>query len=114
MNERDEKGRFLPGSRPVGRKKGTANKSTTELRERYQDLLDSYSIDQMKMDLMQLNAKERLQIISSLLDFFMPKLNRSDHILSNENQTIIIQLPDDNRPIESQTIQSNIPATVNG
>jgi hypothetical protein len=114
---RDERGRFLPGARPVGRRKGSSNKVTTEVREKFQQLVDSYSIEQMKADLMELEPVERLKIISGLLDFFIPKLNRTDHTLQGDKDIIIVQLPntakittDDNRPDQPGLIQPDIPA----
>jgi hypothetical protein len=55
--------------------------------------MEHYSIEQMKADLMQLEPHERLKIMTGLLDFFMPKLNRTDHSLSKDNETITILLP---------------------
>ncbi len=88
--DRDRNGRFLPGQRHVGRKKGTQNKVTSEVRERFQQLVDSYSLVQMKADLMELDAGERLRIMSGLLDFFMPKLNRTDHSMTMGDETVIV------------------------
>lgn len=115
--ERDKKGRFLPGQRPVGREKGTSNKVTSEVRGKIQQLVESYSLDQMKLDLMEIEPGERLKIISGLLDFIIPKLNRTDHALNSEKDIIIVQLPttlNDHRPIKSKTIQSGLPATTEG
>ena len=44
----------------------------------------------MNDDLMKLEPGERLRIVVSLLDFFMPKLNRVDNSLSLDTDTIII------------------------
>ena len=78
-----------------GRKKGQKNKDTRLIRYRYEQLMEHYSIEQMKADLMQLEPNERLKIMTGLLDFFMPKLNRTDHTMSNDNDTITILLPGD-------------------
>ncbi len=91
---RDAGGRFLPGQKSTGRQKGTGNKVTNEVREKFQQLVDSYSLVQMKADLMELEAGERLRIMSGLLDFFIPKLNRTDHSMTLGDETIIIQLPE--------------------
>jgi len=87
---RDNKGKFLPGQRPAGRKKGTENKISNDVKEKLQQLMDSYPIEQMNDDLMKLEPGERLRIVVSLLDFFMPKLNRVDNNLSLDTDTIII------------------------
>jgi len=111
---RDKHGKFLPGQRVTGRKKGVSNKVTTEVKEKFQQLVDSYSIEQMKADLMELEPAERLKIVAGLLDFFIPKLNRTDHTLQGDNDVIIVQLPklqtDDNRPDQPGLIQPDIPA----
>jgi hypothetical protein len=90
MDKRDRNGRFLPGKRIVGRQKGTGNKISNEIREKFQQLVDSYSLEQMKADLMKLDAGERLRIMTGLLDFFMPKLNRTDHSMTMGDETIIV------------------------
>ena len=87
---RDNKGKFLPGQRPAGRKKGTENRISNNVKAKLQQLLDSYPIEQMNEDLMELEPGERLRIIVSLLDFFMPKLNRVDNSFVNQTDTIIV------------------------
>ncbi len=82
-----------------GRKKGQRNKDTRLIRFRYEQLMEHYSIDQMKADLMQLEPHERLRIMTGLLDFFMPKLNRTDHTMSKDNETITIMLPGEESPL---------------
>jgi len=93
MEKRDKKGRFLPGQRPVGRAKGSTNKVTKEVRDKIQQLVESYSLAQMKIDLMELDPGDRLKIISGLLDFIIPKLNRTDHALQGGRDVIVVQLP---------------------
>lgn len=113
MDKRDENGRFLPGCTSNGRPKGSKNKASSEVREKFQQLVDSYSLEQMKLDLMELDPGERLRIMSGLLDFFIPKLNRTDHSMTIGDETIIIQLPqsNDSRFLESKNIQSSLPAS---
>ena len=113
MDKRDERGRFLPGGSSNGRPKGSKNKASSEVREKFQQLVDSYSLEQMKLDLMELDPGERLRVMSGLLDFFIPKLNRTDHSMTIGDETIIIQLPqsNDNRLLEPENIQSSLPAT---
>ena len=117
--DRDENGRFLPGVTPTGRPKGAKNKATKVVRDRFQQLVDSYSLEQMKVDLMELEPGERLRIVTGMLDFFIPKLNRTDHSMTMGEETIIIQLPqikkaDDYRPIEPGPVQPNLPSTSEG
>jgi len=113
MDKRDEHGRFLPGCSSNGRPKGSKNKATGVVREKFQQLVDSYSLEQMKLDLMELDPGERLRIMAGLLDFFIPKLNRTDHSMTIGDETIIIQLPqsNDSRLLESENIQPGLPAS---
>ena len=107
----------------IGRPKGSGNKNLNIIKEKFQQLLDGYSMKDMQADLMKLKPDERLRIIVSMLDFFMPKLNRVDNSLSFGSDTIIVLPPplvpsdggittievplikeDDNRPVESENI----------
>ena len=88
--DRDNKGKFLPGQRPAGRKKGSGNKISNEVKKKLKQLLDNYTIEQMKDDLMKLEPGERLRITVSLLDYFIPKLNRTDNNLNIENEIIVV------------------------
>ena len=90
---RTEKGQFAKGNQSFGRPKGSKNKVTAEVKEKFQQLVDSYSLAQMKIDLMELKPNERLRVMTDLLDFFIPKLNRTDHSLSNGDERIVIHLP---------------------
>lgn len=112
MEERDIKGRFLNGCSSNGRPKGSRNKTSAEVREKFQQLVDCYSLAQMKADLMELEPGERLRIMTGLLDFFIPKLNRTDHSMTIGDERIIIQLPNtnDNRLLESKDIQPGLHA----
>ena len=87
---RDNKGKFLPGHRPAGRKKGSGNKISNEVKKKLKQLLDNYSIEQMKDDLMKLEPAERLRITVSLSDYFIPKLNRTDNNLNIDNEIIVV------------------------
>ena len=109
-----------------GRKKGQRNRDTRLIRYRYEQLMEHYSIEQMKADLLQLTPNERLKIMTGLLDFFMPKLNRTDHSLSKDNESITILLPgeelqetlieepDEDRFFESEDIQPDLFTDVEG
>ena len=113
--KRTENGQFAKGIKSFGRPKGSKNKVTAEVKEKFQQLVDSYSLAQMKIDLMELEPGERLRIMGGLLDFFIPKLNRTDYSMTTGEETIVIRLPQhDNRPLESENIQSDIPAITDG
>lgn len=61
-----------------GRVKGTPNKVTAPIREKFEQLLDEYGIDQMVKDLRALSPKDRMTIISGLAEYIVPKLARTE------------------------------------
>lgn len=60
-----------------GRKKGTPNLITTELRQRISDLIDN-NFDQLQTDIDKLEPKERVETIIKLFEYSLPKLQRLD------------------------------------
>ena len=66
------------GKKTGGRSKGTPNKDNRATKEKFQQLLDGYSIQEMIKDLKSLEPKERLQIISGLGEYILPKLARQE------------------------------------
>lgn len=61
-----------------GRTKGTPNKVTQPIREKFQQLLDGYGIDLMLKDLMSLEPKDRLNVVAGLSEYVVPKLARTE------------------------------------
>lgn len=61
-----------------GRVKGTPNKVTAPIREKFEQLLDQYGIDQMVKDLRALSPKDRMTIILGLAEYIVPKLARTE------------------------------------
>lgn len=61
-----------------GRKKGTPNKDTKELRERINDLIDN-NFDSIQADLDQIEPKERLDFLIKLFEYGLPKLQRVEN-----------------------------------
>ena len=72
--------KFKPGQsgNPKGRPKGTPNKSTAELKEALQSVLDS-ELGKIQKHLNQLEPKERLEIIIKLLPYILPKTSQIEH-----------------------------------
>lgn len=72
--------KFVKGQPKMGGKvKGTPNKVTATIRDKFQQLLDGYTIEQMVQDLKAIdNPKDRMMIISNLSEFIVPKLSRSE------------------------------------
>lgn len=65
------------GMKTGGRRKGTPNKKTAEIKDKIADLLGQYQQDQMFDDFMYLRPSERLKLFASLSEFLAPKLNRT-------------------------------------
>ncbi len=60
-----------------GRKKGTPNKDTKELREKISDLIDN-NFKNIQSDIDNLESKERLDFLVKLFEYSLPKLNRTE------------------------------------
>lgn len=60
-----------------GRKKGTPNKDTKELRERISDLIDN-NFENIQSDIDSLTPEKRLDFLVKLLEYSLPKLNRTE------------------------------------
>ena len=87
MKERNEKGNFLPGN--PGRPGGVPNKVTKIQREFIQSLLDDQQ-EKIKAELERLTGKDYINAITGLLEFVLPKLNRSELSSDKGNSVQII------------------------
>lgn len=68
---------------PTGRKKGTPNKTTGELRAMVQEVLNAnFSKTKIAKDLNQLSPKSRLRMFFKLLEYTLPK--PTETILENQ------------------------------
>lgn len=86
------------GKKTGGRKKGTLNKATIEVKDKIADLIEEYSQEQMLADFMELKASERLKLFASLAEFLAPKQNRTT--IEGEGSAmphVQIYLPDNGR-----------------
>jgi len=83
---RDDKGRFAEGNE--GRPKGIPNKTTTEIREAFSELLQG-NLEQLKVDIASLEPKERVKLLLDMAQFVVPKL-RSIDLQSDIEETITI------------------------
>lgn len=70
---------YKPGQsgNPKGRPKGSKHRATFELRERVKQLLDD-QFDQVVDDLTNLDPKERVNAWLRLLEYALPKLQRTE------------------------------------
>jgi hypothetical protein len=75
---------------PHGRKKGTQNRSTAELKTVFQNLLDA-NISQMEKDLKELTPKERITVLLKLADFVLPKIQSVQAESEKGDNEIIIR-----------------------
>lgn len=71
-----------------GRKAGTPNKVTTDLRIRIADLIDVH-FDKLIEDIEQLEPKERIDAMIKLFEYSLPKLQRVEVDAGNISQQII-------------------------
>jgi len=83
---RDDKGRFAEGNE--GRPKGSVNKSSNEIRETFQLLLEN-NIEKIQEDINGLTPKERVKLLLDMAQFVVPKL-RSIDLQSDIEETITI------------------------
>ena len=73
------------GKKYGGRSKGTPNKTTAEIREKYKMLI-SESIDTLKDDIDQLEPKDRIKAILELSKFVLPTLKATDLKIDNSDE----------------------------
>ena len=71
------------GRKYGGRTKGTPNKTTAELRERFQTLLDA-NMETLQSDIEALEPKDRVKAILELARFVLPTLKAMDLQASDE------------------------------
>lgn len=79
---------FTKGDPNAGRPKGSENKETKRLREWVGKLLDGYQ-DQVYDDLGKLNPKDRIAAVSNLLEYCLPKLQRTE-LVDGDGQSLTI------------------------
>lgn len=79
MESRRKNGTVKKGAilNPKGRPKGTPNKTTKEIREHFQKLIEC-NLEQLEDDLKQLEPKDRLNIILDLARFVIPTLKATE------------------------------------
>ena len=87
---RDDKGRFAEGNE--GRPKGSVNKSSNEIRETFQLLLEN-NLEKIEEDLNELEPKDRIKLLLDLSNYILPKLRTTEY--KGEAQNITIDFSED-------------------
>jgi hypothetical protein len=87
---RDDKGRFAEGNE--GRPKGSVNKSSNEIREAFQMLLED-NLEKLQQDLNELAPKDRIKLLLDLSNYILPKLRTTEY--KGEAQNITIDFSED-------------------
>ena len=77
---RNDKGQFTKGNR--GRPKGTPNKTTKEIREKFQFIIEN-NIDAIQDDLNELEPKDRVKMLLELSQYVIPKLKATEITTDN-------------------------------
>jgi hypothetical protein len=79
------------GQKHGGRQKGSANKTTAEIRQLYQQLI-SENIDTLKEDLNSLEPFQRLKIIIELSKYVIPSLKQQELVIESPAPINMINL----------------------
>lgn len=74
---RKTNGQFAKGNAGGGRPKGSKNRSTTELRSFINNFINN-NLDLIQEDFENLDPKERVNAFIKLLEYSIPKLNRTE------------------------------------
>ena len=76
----EKKNQFKPGEsgNPNGRPKGTKNRTTTEIRNHIQTVLDG-QYEKLESDLNGMNPFQRVMMVEKLTKFFLPALAKNDN-----------------------------------
>ena len=85
---------FTKGDKNInrsGRKSGSTNKTTTEIRKKYLELIEN-NFEQLETDLKSLKASERVKAIIELSKFILPTLKATEMSLSNETKFQAIEI----------------------
>ena len=72
------------GVKTGGRQAGTPNRTTTEIREHYQNLI-AENLEQLNKDLKELEPLQRLKMIIELSKFVVPTLKAIESNNQNDN-----------------------------
>ena len=74
-----------------GRKKGTPNKTTKEIKPLLHSILNK-EIENLPKLIKQLEPKERVDAITKLLPYIVPKMKQVDNIVSEIQEPLIVEV----------------------
>lgn len=80
-----EKGREKTG----GRQKGTPNRTTQEMRNLIQSVMDK-NLENLEEDLVLMNPTNRWMVLQKLAAYFMPTLSKNDNTNTNSGEMKIV------------------------
>lgn len=80
-----EKGKPKTG----GRKKGVKNRTTAEIRQHIQTVIDG-QYDKLEADLNSLSPFQRVMMVEKLTKYFLPALNKNDDSINHSGEIKII------------------------
>ncbi|WP_417237214.1 hypothetical protein [Bizionia paragorgiae] len=91
-------------SNSVGRPKGSKNKATAEIRERFKELVDN-NLSKMQSDLDRLEPYERLTTLMQMAKFVLPTLKTVDieHTLGGDKDQPQINIIYNHKPLNLKT-----------
>lgn len=84
---------------PNGRPPGSKNKTTEEIRQIVKNLVSS-NVKQLKKDLSELTPKERVEAVTKLLAFVLPKCTEIDLETTIEDKNITIEIINKTEDVE--------------
>lgn len=82
-----------------GRPKGVPNRSTEEIRNFIQMVVDK-NLDNLEMDLMMMNPTNRWIVLDKITKYFLPALTKNDNNNINSGEVTIVVKYDDGTPTE--------------
>lgn len=97
---RNSNGQFVKGNTAGGRTKGSKNKITQKVREKFLYFVEN-NLDQMQSDFDQLEPKERFKVLLEMARFIMPTLkavefgNVLDELSESDFQILIQKLKEE-------------------
>ena len=59
-----------------GRQKGSLNKTTIEVKQKLEDIWNSFDLEDLLSDIEKLEPKERLNVLLTISEYLAPKLQR--------------------------------------